>query len=176
VITQRQSGPHHTWYEYAFSADGGRIVLSERFNDQAPLKIWDLPSGAAVQDTKLERRLWKLLPSPDGKQVLFVDEARPRSVVVYDAATGKELRTFGEHADQIDHLAYSKDGQRIFTAGMDGVVKIWDAGTGDELLTLRSSGGPLLLDPAGEHLIGTSSGGQLRVWDGRPLPPAPPTQ
>jgi len=176
VVSVRQSGPHHTWFEYAFSADGGRIVLSERFNDQALLKVWDLPSGAAVQDTRLERRVWKLLPSPDGKQILFVDEARPRSVVVHDAATGKELRTFGEHADQIDHLAFSKDGQRIFTAGMDGVVKIWDAETGDELLTLRGAGGPLFLDPSGERLIGTSSDGRLRVWDGRPLPPAPPPQ
>jgi WD40 repeat protein len=36
---------------------------------------------------------------------------------------------------------FSPDGRRIATASHDGTVRIWDAGTGQEVLTLRGHAG-----------------------------------
>ena len=34
-------------------------------------------------------------------------------------------------------MAFSPDGQRLASASGDGTVKVWDAGTGQETLTLK---------------------------------------
>jgi WD40 repeat protein len=64
-------------------------------------------------------------------------------------------------------LAYTPSGERLATRDQAG-IKIWDAKTGIELLTLPGSYGQVCFSPDGTRLIaGLDS--SLHVWDDRPL-------
>jgi WD40 repeat protein len=56
-------------------------------------------------------------------------------------------------------VAFSPDGKRLASGS-----KVWDAQSGQELLTLQGGGGSVAFSPDGKRLAGPSGGG-LRVWD-----------
>jgi len=44
-----------------------------------------------------------------------------------------QVCTLTGHADEVTCIAFSRDGKRIVSASSDGLVKIWDVGTGAEV-------------------------------------------
>jgi WD40 repeat protein/DNA-binding SARP family transcriptional activator len=83
--------------------------------------------------------------SPDGR--FFVTEGPEESglVDIRDAATGKSVRSFKGHDDDVNQVAFSNDSSMLATTGDDGAVRIWKVGTGAELLEVRS--GPVRDNP-----------------------------
>ena len=62
--------------------------------------------------------------SPDGKRV--ASGRTDRSVIVWDAATGKSLLTLKGHKGAIPSVAFSPDGKRLVSASWDHTLKVWD--------------------------------------------------
>ena len=66
-------------------------------------------------------------------------------------------------------LAYHPKGRRLATGNADGTVKVWDAETGRELLTLSGSNhavGHVTFSPDGSRLAAAGGDGlTVRVWD-----------
>jgi WD40 repeat protein/tetratricopeptide (TPR) repeat protein len=65
-------------------------------------------------------------------------------------------------------VAFSPDGRRAVSGGVDGAVKIWDTGTGAELLSL--AGHPrtvnaVAFSPAGNTVASAGTDGTVKVWD-----------
>lgn len=69
--------------------------------------------------------------SPDGKVV--ASGSYDNTVILWDAATAKQLRSLAGHSSLVTSVAFSSDGQEVASGSDDGAIKIWDAATGRQL-------------------------------------------
>jgi WD40 repeat protein len=69
--------------------------------------------------------------TPNGKQLAVADG---KDVVLYDAATGKELKRFADgHDGNVVRLDFNPDGTRMISAGKNTKVRLWNVSTGRKL-------------------------------------------
>ena len=109
----------------------------------------------------------------------------------WDLATGKELRRFGQPQNEADRsgmrvggqvmlftgwvgvdgggsVALSTDGKVLAQGGRGNVIRLWDTGTGKELLQIKAPQGgesSLSLSPDGKMLATRGTGQPMRLWD-----------
>jgi WD40 repeat protein len=170
----------------AFGADGKRLFSAAM---DGTLKAWDLTrSDGPIEPPGI------VAVSPDGKHLVLVDEVR-HLVKMFDPRTQKELFAIKiKDGFGVGGLIFSPDGRRLAGVMSTGdleaktsnnEVKVWDAGTGNELfasrkvLTLLGGVGALTFSPDGHRLAAfiytdaLKSAGQVEVWSiaaaGEPL-------
>jgi hypothetical protein len=118
----------------AFSPDGGTIVSASWDNT---LKLWDAATGREIRTlTGHGSTVYAAAFSPDGRTIVsggceVWDSAKLRctrgDVKLWDAATGREIRTLTGHESIVFAAAFSPDGRTIVSASNDGTLKLWDA-------------------------------------------------
>jgi WD40 repeat protein len=106
--------------------------------------------------------------SSDGKRI--ISGCRDKTIKIWDAESGQELRTLKGHKNWVTSVAISPDGQRIISGSWDETVKIWDAESGKELRTLRghTSGiESISVSPDGKRIISGSDSRDkiIKIWD-----------
>jgi hypothetical protein len=72
------------------------------------------------------------------------------------------------HDDYINSVAFSPDGKWLATRSFDGTVKLWDAATGQELLTLKGYSDvvtSVTFSPDGKRLATGSLDHIVKLWD-----------
>ena len=108
--------------------------------------------------------------SPDGKHVLT---SCPSEISLWDAATGKLVRSLSAPADFYSDAAFSPDGRRIVTASLHKTARIWDAATGKELVPLVGHEGFIgsaAFSPDGSLVVTVATDRRdrtCRLWDPR---------
>jgi WD40 repeat protein/serine/threonine protein kinase len=93
--------------------------------------LWDLENfdaPPAVRHTNAGQ-IYDLAFGPEGRRLAFC--ARD-GVKIWDLKSFAELHDFAGHNGVAISLAFSPDGSRLATGGMDGTVKIWDATVREE--------------------------------------------
>lgn len=161
-----------------FSPDGRLLAIAYQFDLHGELKIVDATTGRPVhhfvsESQPVSLRLgWGYLRvkfSPDGRYAAAVGNTF--GVHLYDLQTGRLARITTGHGITVWDVAFTSDGRRMATAGYaDGLVKIWDVATGEEMHTLRGHSGHVTCvefradDGA---LYSADSRGEIRIWEAK---------
>jgi hypothetical protein len=88
--------------------------------------------------------------------------------MVWDAASGQELRTLKGHTGQVWGVTFSPDGTCLASGSDDQTVKVWDAASGQELHALKGHTGAVscvAFSRDGTRLASASWDGTVKVWD-----------
>jgi WD40 repeat protein len=103
--------------------------------------------------------------SPDGKTVATA--SYDKLIKVWDAATGKEVRTLKDHIDAVYALAFTPDGKRLLSASADRGVKVWNPATGDRLYSMTEATdglNTLAVSPDGKLVAAGGLDKNIRIW------------
>jgi WD40 repeat protein len=142
----------------AYSPDGRHIVSAGLKND---LTIWDVKEVKKILSLEGHTNIVRsAVYSPDGQRIASVSD--DRTLRIWDTQNGQTILMFKGHTEGVDTVVFSPDGRRVATAGRN--VKVWDAWSGQEILTLNTD---LDSRPAfnreGDRIA--SAEGDLIVWD-----------
>jgi WD40 repeat protein len=69
--------------------------------------------------------------SPDGRFLAVA--ARVNAAILWEVATGREIRRFLGHSRAVRAVSFSPDGRYLLTGSEDGTARIWDVATGREI-------------------------------------------
>jgi len=148
----------------AFNRDGNRIVSGS--HDDA-VKVWDaeVDQGPLTVQSAGTSGVRNVSVSPDGDCIAV--STWYEQVRIIDSGTGKELRKLSGSSHPV---ALSSDGQRLVADGGKNSLRVWDANTGDILLTLKSQPDTIhcvAFSPDGSRIVSGSRDHSLIIWDAR---------
>ena len=69
--------------------------------------------------------------APDGLTALSGSD--DHTLKLWDLTTGKELRTFTGHKEEVSRVAIAPDGRTALSGSFDQTLKLWDLVSGDVL-------------------------------------------
>lgn len=104
--------------------------------------------------------------SADGKYIALGTDAR--TVVLWDTAAGRPVRTLAGHQKPVLSVAFSPDGKTLVSTSADTTVVLWEVETGKQLRTYKGHTGAVVsvaLSPDGQRFLTGSPEGVAIVWE-----------
>jgi RNA polymerase sigma factor (sigma-70 family) len=168
----------------AFSPDGKTVAASgQGAHDGRKVRAWEVATGkqlarlsaalnepldqgprnASVQERSI---LPRITFSPDGK-MLAVNRSQ-KTIVVWEAATGKERLRLDGHQDSTSCVVFSPDCRTLASASWDNTIRLWDLATGKELRRLtghRGKAHSLAFSADGKALVSAGDDTTILFWD-----------
>ena len=137
TITASAPGRYKFGIEDASLSPDGKLSISSSTCN--PVRIHDASTGELVSEYNgFPKDDWILSCtfSPDDRSALAT-ALHDHSLKLWDAPSGKTLRSFVGHESSVRDAAFSPDGSRIVSASGDKTVRIWEAATGKSLVLIR---------------------------------------
>lgn len=125
----------------AFSNDGKLLATGGGEPSRSgELKIWNVENGQLVREVADAHSdtVFGVEFSPDGKHLASC--GADRFMKVFEADTGKFVRSFEGHTHHVLDVSWRADGRVLATCGADNVVKSWNFQTGDQIRTTTGYG------------------------------------
>jgi WD40 repeat protein len=104
--------------------------------------------------------------SSDGR--MLITAGWDRTVRMWNAHTGQEIRRFSGHGEVVRATVLSPDGGQLLTGSVDNSARLWDTRSGEQLLHLQGHTGAVTAAawPAGRNWLVTGSEDMtVRLWD-----------
>lgn len=104
--------------------------------------------------------------SPDGLR--FVSGSWDKTVKIWDAETGEELKEFVGHRKKVYCTAYSPNGKRIASGGSDRWIIVWDVKIEKEIKTLKGHNGTIYsvaFDRDSLRIVSGSADRTIKIWN-----------
>jgi len=116
----------------------GKIVLMMSMAQKIVFTFWDLSTNREIRtlhadyDTKTGWQGGAHLAAmnSDARYVLWSDN---RVLHLWDMQSGKEIRTFSGHINDISSIGFTPDKKHVFSGSHDGTSRLWDIATGKEI-------------------------------------------
>ncbi len=148
--------------QLAFSPDGEKLAVGGL---EGGIQIWEIRSGKQVATLKGHTSMITGLGYLLGG-CLLVSGSSDSSIKIWDPIRTNVLRSMVANQSHVASLVLSPDGNRIVAAGINGLVKVWNAGNGQELLVTTNQ---VYIKHMAISLDGQWGGisdhsGSLKVW------------
>jgi WD40 repeat protein/serine/threonine protein kinase len=126
----RHGGPV---FNLAFSPDSRLLAVANGESEHGSVRLWNVAERKQVWHSK--KATFVVAFHPEGRILASVDDRR---IYLLDAATGEVLHTLKGHAQTVNGVAFSPDGERLFSISHDQTLKVWDVTTLREILSLSA--------------------------------------
>ncbi|MBP6022750.1 beta-propeller domain-containing protein [Ferruginibacter sp.] len=155
-----------------FSPDSKKIITAAW---DFTAKEWDAVTGKLLDTLVHDNIVNYVQYSPDGKKI--VTASSDRSAVIWTSGSNKPPVDLLGHSSYIGSIQISSDGNEIITSSEDGVVRTWDAISGNLLNALRvpkaayvnyTAYGPVEISDSGfasSMFITALSDSTAKIWD-----------
>jgi WD40 repeat protein len=150
----------------AFSPDGHLILTGggEFFGHNTDNQ--GIGSGSPASASEV------VIPIPDKKSGgvdVPAGSTADNTVRLWDVATGKEIRSFKGHSNEVKSVAFSPDGRFVLTGSMDGTARMWDASTARQIRSFagrnQAAVWSVAFAPDGRSVLTASGDGAAQLWD-----------
>jgi WD40 repeat protein/mono/diheme cytochrome c family protein len=122
----------------AFSPDGRQLAAAEGLASVAGhVRIWTIGNPAARTLTGHTDSIYAIEFNPAGDRI--VTAAYDKLLIIWDAASGKELQTLKHHTGAVFGATFSPDGKLLASVAADQTAKLWNVDTGQRIATFTEA-------------------------------------
>jgi WD40 repeat protein len=158
----------------AFSRDGTLLASASadaRGRQAGEVLVWDVASSRVRCRPRCAEIVTGLALSSDGRRLAVASGAAP--VRLYDTADGAEAKVLAGGPADYNRVAFGPGGGLLAAGTDDGMVAVWDADGGRQVLGFRAHAGAVMglaFTPDGDRMATASFGlksgrGELKLWD-----------
>jgi WD40 repeat protein len=173
------TGGHTAPIFQAVFAPGGDELITVSLDKT--IRFWDVNSGRSLRVLRPplgpghQGELHAVALSPDGRTLavagfgFLTDGKRSSPIFLIDRASGTITRTLRAHTGTVQALAFSADGKRLASGGVDRLIRVWDVAGGQVIKKLPGHTAPvtgLALSPDGKKLVSAGSPPHVGRMDG----------
>ncbi len=147
--------------DVAFSPDGSMLVAMSGF---ATVRVWDVSSGRELLSFQGQTGRGHDLAFSPGGTVMAVSGGG--GTTLWRIPSGEAIATLST-SGSVAAAEFSLDGELLATAGDDGITRVWDVATWQEVLALPGHSDAVLdvaFSPDGSRLATVGEDGTLRVY------------